>query len=306
MTDETLTAEAILDALVTADRNLPRAALRQAIDRWPEISPHLLALLEAAANGTDRSDRAAAILSFGIYLMAQVCEPRAFRPLCALGTARDFLDRALGDGITEDLACILVRLFDGDQAPLRALVEAESADEFARSAALEALSWLTATGRIGRGETAGYLRGLFTDLQPQQPGQENVVWAAWQLAISCLGLEDLAPLVEQAFERRLIHPSFLALKDFQEDLRKALDATEPTSVFPPALEDIGRFGDVVALMSGWPWFQPQPAAPKKPREAQFVPSTAPARNKLRDVGRNDPCPCGSGKKFKKCCLGKTA
>jgi hypothetical protein len=24
------------------------------------------------------------------------------------------------------------------------------------------------------------------------------------------------------------------------------------------------------------------------------------------VGRNDPCPCGSGKKFKKCCLNKTA
>ncbi|MBC8391880.1 MAG: SEC-C domain-containing protein, partial [Deltaproteobacteria bacterium] len=22
------------------------------------------------------------------------------------------------------------------------------------------------------------------------------------------------------------------------------------------------------------------------------------------VGRNDPCPCGSGKKFKKCCLKK--
>jgi uncharacterized protein YecA (UPF0149 family) len=21
---------------------------------------------------------------------------------------------------------------------------------------------------------------------------------------------------------------------------------------------------------------------------------------MRDVGRNDPCPCGSGKKFKKC------
>ncbi len=27
---------------------------------------------------------------------------------------------------------------------------------------------------------------------------------------------------------------------------------------------------------------------------------APAKNPLRDVGRNDPCPCGSGKKFKKC------
>ena len=24
------------------------------------------------------------------------------------------------------------------------------------------------------------------------------------------------------------------------------------------------------------------------------------------VGRNDPCPCGSGKKFKKCCMNKKA
>ena len=30
----------------------------------------------------------------------------------------------------------------------------------------------------------------------------------------------------------------------------------------------------------------------------------PVYNPLRDVGRNDPCPCGSGRKFKKCCLGK--
>ena len=27
---------------------------------------------------------------------------------------------------------------------------------------------------------------------------------------------------------------------------------------------------------------------------------APVRNPTRAVGRNDPCPCGSGQKFKKC------
>ncbi len=27
---------------------------------------------------------------------------------------------------------------------------------------------------------------------------------------------------------------------------------------------------------------------------------------MTKVGRNDPCPCGSGKKFKTCCLGKHA
>ncbi len=30
------------------------------------------------------------------------------------------------------------------------------------------------------------------------------------------------------------------------------------------------------------------------------PAQMPVSNPLRDVGRNDPCPCGSGSKFKKC------
>src|SRR5262249_40625771 len=37
------------------------------------------------------------------------------------------------------------------------------------------------------------------------------------------------------------------------------------------------------------------AAPN-PEAAKSVPVTIPAK-----VGRNDPCPCGSGKKYKKCC-----
>ena len=29
-----------------------------------------------------------------------------------------------------------------------------------------------------------------------------------------------------------------------------------------------------------------------------------AKDKSKKVGRNDPCPCGSGKKYKKCCIAK--
>lgn len=32
---------------------------------------------------------------------------------------------------------------------------------------------------------------------------------------------------------------------------------------------------------------------------------APIRSSAPKVGRNDPCPCGSGKKYKHCCLGKS-
>jgi len=31
---------------------------------------------------------------------------------------------------------------------------------------------------------------------------------------------------------------------------------------------------------------------------------APIKSSAPKVGRNDPCPCGSGKKYKHCCLGK--
>lgn len=34
---------------------------------------------------------------------------------------------------------------------------------------------------------------------------------------------------------------------------------------------------------------------------QRTPSQAPVVHRAAKVGRNDPCPCGSGKKFKKCC-----
>jgi uncharacterized protein YecA (UPF0149 family) len=44
-----------------------------------------------------------------------------------------------------------------------------------------------------------------------------------------------------------------------------------------------------------------------PRQAPAQPGgqrTQPVRRVEAKVGRNDPCPCGSGKKYKKCCMSK--
>ena len=65
-------------------------------------------------------------------------------------------------------------------------------------------------------------------------------------------------------------------------------------------------------------FKPELAAPKAagpiedgsqapaarrmiPRDEEGRPKQAPVVKSGPDVGRNDPCPCGSGKKYKKCC-----
>ena len=49
--------------------------------------------------------------------------------------------------------------------------------------------------------------------------------------------------------------------------------------------------DVAARMSQ-SQSSPHPEAPSAP---------TPIRKDAPKVGRNDPCPCGSGKKYKKCC-----
>ena len=44
------------------------------------------------------------------------------------------------------------------------------------------------------------------------------------------------------------------------------------------------------------------AAGRHRRHARRTRKLEPIRNRGERVGRNDPCPCGSGKKFKNCCM----
>ena len=60
-------------------------------------------------------------------------------------------------------------------------------------------------------------------------------------------------------------------------------------------------------MGGWPAFSPEPEPTADEDPADLDEPLAwnegvPAHNPFRHVSRNDPCPCGSGKKFKRCCL----
>jgi hypothetical protein len=52
-----------------------------------------------------------------------------------------------------------------------------------------------------------------------------------------------------------------------------------------------------------PALPPKPSPPKE-RDGYLERKPAPFLRTEKKVGRNDPCPCGSGKKFKKCCMGR--
>ena len=65
-------------------------------------------------------------------------------------------------------------------------------------------------------------------------------------------------------------------------------------------EELGQFGiSQEAAGELPPEVQMQPPAGEMPEEEPEISFTF--HNETPNVGRNDPCPCGSGKKYKKCC-----
>ena len=66
-------------------------------------------------------------------------------------------------------------------------------------------------------------------------------------------------------------------------------------------ERLYPFQDTIGVLSKWHCFSEQYLRDRRREQsAALAPETV--INPFKLVGRNDPCPCGSGKKFKKCCL----
>jgi SEC-C motif-containing protein len=118
-----------------------------------------------------------------------------------------------------------------------------------------------------------------------------------ELAVALLGLTSLTAEVEVAFERGLVGGGN-ELADFESDIAYALE--HPNAPWQDD-NDYVSFDDTIGELSEF-------AGGGDEDEFDFEAGDAGSRtsgtvvNPLRHVGRNDPCPCGSGKKFKKCCL----
>src|SRR5690242_2616002 len=103
--------ETAIRSLASAGYNLPREAMRWALDHWDEAAPGLLGVLERYADGTDRSEEAVGAAFFILHLVAERRETRAFAPLCRLLRDAGASEEVLGDGITTSLKGILISTY---------------------------------------------------------------------------------------------------------------------------------------------------------------------------------------------------
>jgi uncharacterized protein len=239
-------------------------------------------------------------LFYVFHLLGEWREKSAYRPLARLlASDPERLEALLGDAIVSTSHRIMAAVFDGDPAPLQAVIEAEHADPFVRSRMLEALAMLVLRGDLERGEVARYLRDAFSNLRPHEA---SFVWFGWRSAIAALGLAELTSLVRKAFERRLIDPKEMSFADHQADLKHAL--AHPESPWSEAASrEFEPFEDTIAELA--PWYASPEYLEREAAEDAFAPRfgmAEPAINPFKNIGRNDPCPCGSGRKFKRCCL----
>ena len=282
-------------------RGLPREALKAASAQRGEMVPLFLEEIETYLALEPAARAKPTPLFFIFHLLGEWREKTAYRPLARLlRLPGPEIDRIFGDGITTTSHRVMAAVFDGDPQPLYDIILDPNADEFIRAGMYKALTMVTLRGELDRAVAGRFLRDAFVEIRPQA---ECYVWVGWQSAIAALGMSDLKILVKRAFDRGFIDSDVLGFDYFEKDLRRGIE--HPGEARRPGDHRYALFGDTIDELSGWYCFTEQYRDDQERWRRQAEANRDRSQsldNPVKGVGRNDPCPCGSGRKFKKCCF----
>jgi hypothetical protein len=289
----------------------PVAAAEEARARWEELSPHFIAELERVADGgsttiDELTGEWDGLFSFAAFLAAEKRDVRAYAPLVRAGhCTSERADGLFGDNVGEGYGRLLASVCDGDPAPLRALVEDRAAGLWCRYAALHAQVVRVVEDDAERDELMAYIEDLCereaawlrqTDDDDDDAADDATEFLTWAADTSCeLGPELLLERVRRWMNEGLIDPTVTGLSWFEKAAAKSVE-----ECMAKAAKDDGNRYQRDALGEIGTWFCYEKPVPPPPRAARPQPAVTPVRT-VPKVGRNDPCPCGSGKKYKKCC-----
>ena len=302
-------------------KSFPKEAMAFANTHREEIAPHLIEVLkQVAADPSSIDDPDYMLHEYALHLLAAWADQRAYAPMVALGHHdEETLDGLLGDTITESYGRCLATVCDGNLAPLKALFEDTKASHWARLAALEAMVMRVMEGDDSRDALVQYLseRGDLEAKRLRKPGvlsDLEVIDAIVGAACDLVAVE-MNERIQCWFDDGLLDPMSADKAWVAECMARSFESERQTML----QRGKGYVRDVEDEMGWWACFHeehpraPQPLYPLSKPLADFSDSPgddwpfeaaeagAPLVRTTPKVGRNDPCPCGSGKKYKKCC-----
>ncbi|MEP7037135.1 MAG: DUF1186 domain-containing protein [Acidobacteriota bacterium] len=288
------------------DGTFPKEDLQKILDNRAEFTPFLLdalrntdELLTELLSGKDYF-----LPFYAPLILAQFREEKAYPLVYEIFSAdAKMVDDAYGDFITEDLHRVLASVSGGDVSLINKLIEDENVYEFVRSAGLDAWLCLFRAGLKTREEVVSYFKTLF-----EMPcGEEDLLRGA--LVSSCLDLKavELLPEIEKSYAENKVELMLMGdWDDFQEMM------AEEKSSF---LDDSGKYHDLIDDMISdvekWICFtNPEEymrdfETPEFETKDNLMWDSQYEGTFVRDtpkVGKNEPCPCNSGRKYKKCCM----
>jgi len=315
MMHETVSADAVFDQLKSITQPPSEDIFNEVEKRQEEISPLLLKEVASFADnpgvvGRLGDDYIRHVVS--LFILAYLRKKEAYPLIIKLiSHSGDKVVHLTGEVFIEALGRILASVCDGDLQPIKSVVENVNLNPWIRSAALDSFMVLWKEDVLSRDEVIAYLKELMVSKLEQTPGY---VWDSIALIAYDLHPGELEELLRQAIGKQLIAPMVLNVKSLKacinEDVNNAIKnknnvvdgyIKEPIKeltwwLYPDeeALDKGMEYAGVAVPIADKKVVPGERTAPMGWRSETVVRATT-------KVGRNEPCPCGSGKKYKKCC-----
>ncbi|MBN2653360.1 MAG: DUF1186 domain-containing protein [Spirochaetales bacterium] len=243
---------------------------------------------------------------YALYFLAEFRVKEAYPYVLELFSFHiDIVDYLFNDIVTEGLSQIIASVADDNLAPIIDFIKDDSLGEFVRSAALGSIAILYNEGIISRDFLIDVLLDLFNTLE----SEPSYVWYELAYISTSLYATEFIDKIKLAYKLGLIDEEIDRMDDllntFSWDREKVLEEFKNN-------RDYQIKENLVYDFKNWACFG-QKFSAKDLREmkhklkelSKTETKTSSASNnsniKATKIGRNDPCPCGSGKKFKKCC-----
>ncbi len=304
--------DAILDALHRAQSHLPESAIRDARQYRDEMIPRLIGATEDATAQVLRGEELESNGAFyAFFLLAEFRAHEALPTvLAALRLPGEGPFEMFGDAVTEYLPQVLLSL-SASRDVIESLIADDRVNEYVRWNAMSCYKYLARDGLMTREEAVDlltrHLRVAIADANEESSFASSLVVELCDYAAA-----ESMDEIRSAFDRGLVDPNF-ARRDWAEERIAAGDSAYMESL---ARLSASTINDSIELLA--PWFRrpngDQPDLDDDEAEWEdddgeydeefYDEDSEPSitiRNDSPRVGRNEACPCGSGKKFKKCC-----
>lgn len=302
---EDMEIKEIIDELKYYEGILPRKALENAIVQKEKIISELLKMLEYTKDNLkniyDEKDEFYGYI-YAIFLLAQFREKKAFSFLIdLLKQPTEIVEYILGEDYPDYLPRLLASTYNGDDESLFKIIEDNNIDEFIRSSVLQSFAILYLRGQKTREFVVNYFIKLLNEKQEEDT---SYLYAEIFTETYDLRLIELKGLIDKTF-------GLMENREEVDDLIKRFNDENykiNLNVYP-FIEHYNYINDIVEIMEEWECFSYDEDEEFESSE-QFIISEhmiKERRNGFSDkekVGRNDLCFCGSGKKYKKCCMNK--